>query len=134
MGPSVVPHSVLSPQSSVLFECAPSALRGVLVTEEEQPMTRLKLGFIFAVLAISTVAFAQKSTLNATQSREDLRSILRNYPPQLATVLRLDPTLLTNQAYLATYPDLTAFITQHPDGVHYPGYFFRSQELNPVQG
>ena len=97
-------------------------------------MTRLKLGFMFVVLAISTVAFGQKSTLNATQSREDLRSILRNYPPQLATVLRLDPTLLTNQAYLATYPDLTAFITQHPDVVHNPGYFFGSAEFDPGEG
>jgi hypothetical protein len=70
------------------------------------------------------VAFAQKSTLNATQTREELHSILRSYPPQLAAVLRLDPTLLTNQAYMATYPDLTAFVTQHPDVIHNPGYFF----------
>jgi hypothetical protein len=86
-------------------------------------MTRLKIGLTLAVLAISTVAFAQKATLSATQTREELRAMLRNYPPQLATVLRLDPTLLTNQTYMATYPDLTQFLTQHPDVIHNPSYF-----------
>lgn len=97
-------------------------------------MTRLKMTFAIALLAISTVAFAQKSTLDATQTREQLRSILRNYPPQLTTVMRLDPTLLTNQAYMATYPDLTAFLTQHPDVIHNPGYFFGDLESDSREG
>jgi len=97
-------------------------------------MTRLNIAFALAVLAIATVAFAQKSTLNAAQAREELHSILRNYPPQLAAVLRLDPTLLTNQAYMATYPDLTAFVTQHPDVIHNPSYFFGSVESEAGEG
>jgi hypothetical protein len=89
-------------------------------------MTRWKL--ILAALLISSAAFAQKpapaSTPSATETREDLRSILRDHAPQLATVLKLDPTLLTNQAYLATYPDLNTFLTQHPEVAHNPGYYF----------
>jgi hypothetical protein len=97
-------------------------------------MNRLRVAFTFAVLAISTVAFAQKSNLNATQTREELHSMLRNYPPQLGRVLRLDPTLLTNQAYMATYPDLTAFVTQHPEVVHNPSYFFGSIDEEGGEG
>ena len=87
-------------------------------------MTRFKL--IFAVMLISAAAFAQKvpPTPSASQTRDDLRDILREHPPQLAAVLKLDPTLLTNQAYLATYPDLTQFVAQHPEVSHNPGYYF----------
>ena len=87
-------------------------------------MTRLKM--ILAVLLMSTAAFAQKvpPTASATQTRDELREILREHPPQLAAVLKLDPTLLSNQAYMATYPDLTQFITQHPEVGHNPSYYF----------
>ncbi len=87
-------------------------------------MTRLKP--IFAVLLISTAAFAQKvpPAASATETREELRESLREHPPQLASVLKLDPTLLTNQSYLATYPDLTQFVAQHPEVSHNPQYFF----------
>jgi hypothetical protein len=38
-------------------------------------------------------------------------------------VLSLDPTLLTNQAYLEPYPALAAFLAQHPEIAHNPGFF-----------
>jgi len=87
-------------------------------------MTRLKM--LITVLLISTAAFAQKvpPPPSASQTREELRDILREHPPQLASVLKLDPTLLTNQTYLATYPDLTQFVAQHPEVSHNPGYYF----------
>ena len=34
----------------------------------------------------------------------------------------MDPSLLTNRL-LATYPTLAAFLTQHPEVAHNPGYF-----------
>lgn len=87
-------------------------------------MTRLKM--TIAVLLISAAAFAQKvpAAASATETREQLREILREHPPQLAAVLKLDPTLLTNQPYLATYPDLTQFVAQHPEVAHNVGYYF----------
>jgi len=84
----------------------------------------IRLNFAAVLLAITTVAFAQKPTLSSSQTREELHALLRNYPPQISTVLRLDPTLLGNQAYMATYPDLTAFVAQHPEIAHNPGYYF----------
>lgn len=61
---------------------------------------------------------------DAQQTREELRSLLRQYPPSVARVLALDPSLLTNQGYVATYPQLAAFIAQQPEVVHNPAYFF----------
>ena len=60
---------------------------------------------------------------NAQETRELLQSLFRQYPPSLAQVFRLDPSLLTNQAYLVPYPNLAAFLSQHPEVAHNPGYF-----------
>lgn len=70
---------------------------------------------------------------DAERTRERLRQILRQYPPSLADVLRLDPMLLTNDAYLAPYPELAAFVKQHPNVIHNVTYFVGSSrtEWNP---
>lgn len=60
----------------------------------------------------------------ARETRSDLERLLEQYPPSLGRVLRLDPTLLANQEYLRPYPGLAAFLAQHPDVVHNPGYYF----------
>src|SRR5215813_12472704 len=60
---------------------------------------------------------------NAHQIREDFQQLLRQYPPSLGQILRLDPSLLTNEAFLAPYPNLAAFLAQHPEIVHNPSFF-----------
>jgi hypothetical protein len=60
---------------------------------------------------------------NAEQTRERLRDVLNQYPPSVGQVLRLDPSLLARADYLATYPALAAFLSQHPAVAHNPGYF-----------
>jgi hypothetical protein len=59
----------------------------------------------------------------AEQTREQLYRLFDNYPPAVARVFKLDPSLMSNPAYLAPYPLLGAFLTQHPEVVHNPGYF-----------
>src|SRR5262249_37057064 len=49
--------------------------------------------------------------------------ILEQYPPSLRQVLRCDPTLLNRPEYLATYPTLAAYVTQHPEIAHNPVFF-----------
>jgi hypothetical protein len=61
---------------------------------------------------------------DAQQTREELRNLLRQYPPSVARVLALDPSLLTNESYLATYPQLAAFLAQQPGVVHNPAFYF----------
>jgi hypothetical protein len=60
---------------------------------------------------------------DAEEARKQLEELLRQYPPSLADVLRLDPSMLTNQQYLATYPALAAFLAQHPEVAHNPAFF-----------
>ena len=60
---------------------------------------------------------------NAQQTREKFQQLLQQYPPSLAQIFRLDPSLLTNEAFLAPYPNLAAFLAQHPEIAHNPSFF-----------
>jgi hypothetical protein len=63
---------------------------------------------------------------NASQTRDRLRDVLNQYPPSVGQVLRLDPSLMTREDYLGTYPALAAFLAQHPAIAHNPSYFLGS--------
>ena len=68
----------------------------------------------------------------ARDTRERLREIFEQYPPSVAQVLRLDPSLLTKPDYLAPYPTLATYLAQHPEVAHNPVFFlggpFNGQE------
>src|SRR6185295_12988370 len=68
-------------------------------------------------------ATAPSLTTNAGETREDLRGLLSRYPPDLARVLKLDPSLMINESYMAAYPQLGAFLAQHPEVIRSPDYF-----------
>ena len=99
-------------------------------------MIRRTLALIFfAVAASALAAQPAPSTTTATvtataaidadsrQTREEMKSLLRRYPPELGYVLKLDPTLFANQTYLTNYPALANFVAQHPEVAHNPSYF-----------
>jgi hypothetical protein len=60
---------------------------------------------------------------NAEETRQQLMQLLEKYPPSLARVLKLDPSLLGNDEYLAPYPALAAFLDLHPGVRHNPAFF-----------
>ncbi|HKY20113.1 MAG TPA: hypothetical protein VJM31_02745 [Vicinamibacterales bacterium] len=67
---------------------------------------------------------------DARETRERLEDLLEQYPPSLREVLRIDPTLLHNDNYLSTYPVLAAFLQQHPEVAHNPGFFLGEREFS----
>jgi len=69
-------------------------------------------------------AAAVSSDQNAERTREQLMEVLEKFPPALSRVLKLDPSLVGNQAYLAPYPALSTFLNQHPEIARNPAYFF----------
>lgn len=69
---------------------------------------------------------ATVGTLDADETRRQLEDVLRAYPSTLPRILRMDPTLLDNEAYLQPYPALFAFLAQHPEVKHNPAYFLAS--------
>jgi hypothetical protein len=81
----------------------------------------------------STVAAPRvvvESDQNAEQTRQRLNDVLDNYPPTVGRVLKLDPSLLNNPSYLAPYPALAAFLSQHPEVAHNPDYFLERVRID----
>jgi hypothetical protein len=54
---------------------------------------------------------------------QEFSRLLRQHPPELATILGLDPTLLSNDAFLSGYPELSRFVTQHPEVRRNPRFY-----------
>ena len=61
---------------------------------------------------------------DARWTRDELYRILNYYPPSLRAVLSLDPSLLSDQSYLAPYPALTNYVSSHPEIARNPSFFF----------
>jgi hypothetical protein len=78
-----------------------------------------------------------RTDANAQETQSQLYELLQQYPPSFGQVLRLDPTLLTNDGYLEPYPALATFLAQHPEVAHNPGFFvgeyrdYRNNPFNP---
>jgi hypothetical protein len=101
-------------------------------------MPKKLITFVFAA-ALATSAFAQApatataSTTTATstvvtdsdshETRESFHATLRRYPTEVSRVLKLDPSLMTNQSYLSNYPALASFLAQHPEIAHSPAFY-----------
>jgi hypothetical protein len=60
----------------------------------------------------------------AQATRLVLMRILRQLPPAVGEVLQRDPSLLNLPEYLAPYPQLVAFLRQHPEIQRNPSFFF----------
>ena len=74
---------------------------------------------------------------DARETRERLNEIFNQHPPSVREVLRIDPTLIYRADYIGNYPHLAAFLEQHPEVAHNPGFFigerrFEDRENNPT--
>jgi len=68
----------------------------------------------------SVVAIEQP---DAQRTQQELINLLQRYPPSLHGVLALDPSLLTNDSYLAPYPALRNFLRTHPEIARDPSFY-----------
>ncbi len=68
------------------------------------------------------------SEQDARETRTDFENVLKRLPPSVGRVMRLDPSLMRNQTYLAPYPTLSAFLQTHPAVVQNPGYYLEHIE------
>lgn len=67
---------------------------------------------------------------NASETRRQLYKVLDQHPPGVGRVLRLDPTLMNNPAYLSSYPNIAAFFSQYPDVPRNPGFYLERYDPN----
>lgn len=66
--------------------------------------------------------------------RSEFGTLLRESPSELATILVLDPTLLSNQAFLAGYPELSRFVAEHPEVRRNPRFYLAEFPVGDSSG
>lgn len=66
------------------------------------------------------------------QVRERFTRLLEQHPYELWMILKLDPALLTNDAFMSGYPEVQEFVTQHPEVLKNPR-FYLSQFSSPAE-
>lgn len=108
---------------------------------KKEPEMKRSLALILILCGAAT-AFAQTETTATTTTvapatttttvrmdtdsgtvRQQFRELLDRHPPHVGRVLKMDPTLFNNPAYLATYPAIAAFLSEHPEIAHTPAYY-----------
>ena len=55
------------------------------------------------------------SQMDADATRRALMELLERHPPSVGRVLKLDPSLMRNEAYLSAYPQVRQFLEEHPE-------------------
>jgi hypothetical protein len=96
---------------------------------QQQPQTRRQTPVELGPAPRDTTAITSVGA-SAEETRRDLEEVLKQYPPTLPRILRMDPSLLSNPEYLKPYPALAAFLAQHPEVPHNPGYFLAGDDGN----
>jgi hypothetical protein len=71
----------------------------------------------------ATVPGAAALETDAREVRDEFERILMRYPPEVGRILKMDPTMLTNQQYLAQYPTIQQFVTAHPEIARNPSFY-----------
>lgn len=83
----------------------------------------------------TTSAPAPAPPLVEAQPREQVRNqftrLLGQHPPEVAPIVALDPTMLSNEPFLARYPELAQFVAAHPEIRRNP-HFFVQELSNPL--
>jgi hypothetical protein len=59
----------------------------------------------------------------AQRIRSEFMGALKQYPPAVGAVLKLDPSLITSDTYLTPYPAITSFLAKHPEIKRSPAYY-----------
>jgi hypothetical protein len=116
----------------------------------DRTLTRSALAALVFTVSVSTQAAAQQrapverpepaaapaqvfvdQSQDARETRENLEELIKKLPPAVGRVLRTDPSLLSNDSYLAPYPALAAFLKQHPEIRNSPAFFF--EHIGPME-
>ena len=67
--------------------------------------------------------------------RERFTRVMRQHPAAIGEIVAVDPTLLSNDPFVSRYPELAAFLVQHPEIRRNPHYYARDLEgpRQPIQ-
>jgi hypothetical protein len=102
----------------------------------QQPVTTTTETVQTTTVATSTTTDAPQEAAQAEEAapadqpsnstiRERFNHILHRHPPEVSRILRLDPTMVNNEPFLARYPEVADYIAKNPEIRRNPHYFIR---------
>ncbi len=75
----------------------------------------------------TTAAESTDTTSEPVRSSEEVRNqftrLIEEHPAELSMLLKLDPSLLSNQEFLAGYPNVAQFIERNPEILRNPRFY-----------
>ena len=104
------------------------SLSGAAIAQEEATTTAATTSVVTpsetATSSTTTGTTSEEPTeFDSRRVREQFYGVLERHPREVGMVLKLDPTLFRNEAYMASYPALQAFVKAHPEVAQTPSYF-----------
>lgn len=60
---------------------------------------------------------------DADQTKREFQDLMNKYPPNLRAVFKEDPSLMSQEQYLTTYPALANYLQKHPDIAQNPAFY-----------
>ena len=124
-------HKALQLLLLLLLTWVPASARGAFA-QETPPST----GASAQDAPASDVTAAAPATpaRSSHEVRSEFGTLLRQSPSELATILALDPTLLSNEAFLAGYPELSRFVAEHPEVRRNPRFYLADFPVSDGSG
>jgi hypothetical protein len=84
-----------------------------------------------AAPAATTEAAELDESRNPQAVRERFTFLLDRHPDEVSRILALDPTLLSNQEFLARYPEIVQFLAENPEIQRNPHYYVHQYGYQP---
>lgn len=108
------------------------SLPGALGAQDSEPAAGAPAEDVPAREAVALPAGDEPA--NSYEVRNRFTSLLRGYPPELTSIFKLDPSLLSNDAFLAEYPEIVRFVEEHPEVRRNPRFFLRDFGVDHEHG
>jgi hypothetical protein len=122
------------------------ALTGVLSAQETETAAKPASATATATTATATSTAPAAKTATTTDSaeggeghsepniytiRNEFTKLIEQQPPQVGQVLAVEPNLLLNSQFTATYPDVVKYMKEHPEIANNPRFY--TNEFRPLQ-
>lgn len=98
-------------------------IAGQLFAQEETTTTITTTTPASTVTATATPEQVAQQYISSHEIRSEFSRLLRQRPPEVGQIIALDPSLLSDDAFLGKYPELRAFVAKHPEVRHNPNFY-----------
>ena len=110
------------------------ALGNAVAAQEEPLAAEAPIEAFEAEEVVAAAPAAAEDPASSEDVRQRLSVLLNRHPDDLATVLALEPGLLSNEAFLAGYPDLARFLGEHPEIRRNPHFYLAWYQTREPRG